>query len=87
MTRRGDLDHDQGEKPMMHALARTLAIVAPALLTGGCVGAAELVRALGQDPASVCVSVTTIYGKGAACRVGSAVEVKAGDGAISVTSK
>jgi len=29
----------------------------------------------------------TIYGKGAACRVGSAGEVKAGDGAISVTSK
>jgi hypothetical protein len=77
----------KGEKPMMHALARTLAIVATALLTGGCVGAAELVRALGQDPASVCVSVTTIYGKGAACRVGSATEVKAGDGAISVTSK
>jgi len=71
----------------MHALARTLAMVAAALLTTGCVGAAELVRALGQDPASVCVSVTTIYGKGAACRVGSAVEVKAGDGAISVTSK
>jgi hypothetical protein len=63
------------------------ACVSLALLTGGCVGAAELVRALGDDPASVCVSATTIYGKGAACRVGSAVEVKAGDGTISVTSK
>jgi len=65
----------------------TIALVIVAMLTTGCVGAAELVRALGQDPASVCVSVTTIYGKGAACRVGSATEVKAGDGAISVTSK
>jgi len=64
-----------------------VAMLSAALLTTGCVGAAELVRALGADPASVCVSVTTIYGKGAACRVGSAVEVKAGDGAISVTSK
>jgi hypothetical protein len=62
-------------------------LVLIALLTTGCVGAAELVRALGQDPASVCVSVTTIYGKGTACRVGSAVEVKAGDGAVSVTTK
>ena len=65
----------------------TIALVIVAILTTGCVGAAELVRALGQDPASVCVSVTTIYGKGAACRVGSATEVKAGDGAVSVTSK
>jgi hypothetical protein len=64
-----------------------LAPLSAALLLCGCVSTAELVRALGQDPASVCVSVTTIYGKGAACRVGSAVEVKAGDGAISVTSK
>ena len=64
-----------------------VAMLSAALLTTGCVGAAELVRALGQDPASVCVSVTTIYGKGAACRVGSAAEVKAGDGAVSVTSK
>lgn len=64
-----------------------VAMLSAALLTTSCVGAAELVRALGKDPASVCVSVTTIYGKGAACRVGSAVEVKAGDGSISVTSK
>jgi hypothetical protein len=68
-------------------LALPLTPLAVALLVSGCVGASELVRALGQDPASVCVSVTTIYGKGAACRVGSAVEVKAGDGAISVTPK
>ena len=65
----------------------TLELLVAALLCGGCVGTTELVRALGQDPASVCVSVTSIYGKGAACRVGTAVEVKAGDGAISVTSK
>jgi hypothetical protein len=64
-----------------------LAVSAAALLSAGCVGSAQLVQALGKDPASVCVSVTTIYGKGAACRVGSAGEVKAGDGAISVTSK
>ena len=64
-----------------------VAMLSAALLSAGCVGPTELVRALGQDPASVCVSVTTIYGKGAACRVGSAVEVKAGDGAVSVTSK
>jgi hypothetical protein len=57
------------------------------LLTTGCISTAALVRALGEDPASVCVSVTTIYGKGAACRVGTATDVKAGDGAISVTSK
>ena len=64
-----------------------VAMSSAALLATGCVGTAELVRALGDDPASVCVSVTTIYGKGAACRIGSAVEVKAGDGAISVTSR
>jgi len=64
-----------------------VAMLSAALLSAGCVGPTELVRALGQDPASVCVSVTTIYGKGAACRVGSAVEVKAGDGAVSVSSK
>jgi hypothetical protein len=66
-----------------------LAIVmfSAALLTTSCVSTAALVRALGEDPASVCVSVTTIYGKGAACRVGTATEVKAGDGAISITSK
>ncbi|MGH7302990.1 MAG: hypothetical protein ACRELZ_06850 [Candidatus Rokuibacteriota bacterium] len=64
-----------------------VAMLITALLTTGCVGATELVRALGNDPASVCVSVTTIYGKGAACRVGSATEVKAGDGAVSVTTK
>jgi predicted small secreted protein len=75
------------EGSMKRSPLLTIALVIVAILTTGCVGAAELVRALGQDPASVCVSVTTIYGKGAACRVGSAVEVKAGDGAISVTSK
>ncbi len=72
---------------MRRAVVAAASLIGVALLAGGCVGASELVRALGQDPASVCVSVTTIYGKGAACRVGSAVEVKAGDGAISVTSK
>ena len=72
---------------MIRTARLVLLIVTAALLTAGCIGASELVRALGDDPASVCVSVTTIYGKGAACRVGSAVEVKAGDGAISVTSK
>ena len=72
---------------MTHSPLLAVAMLSAALLTTGCVGAAELVRALGEDPASVCVSVTTIYGKGAACRVGSAVEVKAGDGAISVNSK
>ncbi len=65
----------------------TVQVLVAALLSGGCVGAAQLVRALGQDPASVCVSVTTIYGKGAACRAGNAVEVKAGDGLVTVTSK
>jgi hypothetical protein len=71
---------------MRHSLFILGIISATPLLTG-CMGASQLVKALGEDPASVCVSVTTIYGKGAACRVGSAVEVKAGDGAISVTSK
>ena len=65
-------------------MATTLGV---AVLSAGCVGAADLVRALGADPASVCVSVTTIYGKGAACRVGGAAEVKAGDGTVSVRSK
>ena len=64
----------------------TLAMLTVALATTGCVGTTALVRALGKDPASVCVSVTTIYGKGAACRVGNAVEVKAGDGTISVVT-
>lgn len=72
---------------MMRSGVLGVAMLGAALLTAGCVGTAELVRALGEDPASVCVSVTTIYGKGAACRVGSAVEVKAGDGAVSVTAK
>ena len=72
---------------MIRSLALAVATLSAALLTTGCVGTTDLVRALGKDPASVCVSVTTIYGKGAACRVGSAVEVKAGDGAISVNSK
>ena len=72
---------------MNHSLLLAVATLSAALLTTGCVGTADLVRALGQDPASVCVSVTTIYGKGAACRVGSAGEVKAGDGAIAVTSR
>jgi hypothetical protein len=71
----------------MHSALLAVALFTAALLMTGCVGTTELVRALGDDPASVCVSVTTIYGKGAACRVGQAVEVKAGDGAISVTSK
>ena len=64
-----------------------IVIVTAALLTGGCVGTTELVRALGQDPAAVCVSVTTVYGKGAACRTGSAGEVKAGDGTVSVITR
>ena len=72
---------------MTRSFLLAVATLSTALLTTGCAGAAELVRALGKDPASICVSVTTIYGKGAACRVGSAVEVKAGDGAVSVTSK
>jgi hypothetical protein len=72
---------------MMRSARLAIAMVSVALLTTGCVSTAELVRALGEDPVSVCVSVTTIYGKGAACRVGSATEVKAGDGAISVTAK
>jgi hypothetical protein len=87
MTRHRRLARDREEKRMMNTAGRTLALVTASLLTTGCVGAAELVRALGRDPASVCVSVTTIYGKGAACRVGSASEVKAGDGAVSVTSR
>lgn len=64
-----------------------VALMVVALLAAGCVGAADLVRALAKDPASVCVSVTTIYGKGAACRVGSAAEVKAGGGEVSLTAK
>ena len=71
---------------MMRSPMLALVVLATVFFTTGCVGATQLVQALGEDPASVCVSVTTIYGKGAACRVGSAVEVKAGDGAISVTS-
>ena len=66
---------------------RALVLLAVAMAATGCVGAAELVRALGDDPNSVCVSVTTIYGKGAACRIGTATDVKAGDGTISVTAK
>ena len=72
---------------MMRSAVLGIAMLGAALLTTGCVGATDLVRALAKDPASVCVSLTTIYGKGAVCPVGTAVEVKAGDGAISVTSK
>ena len=80
MKTRG-LARSQGSSLLVLAVSRA------ALLSAGCVGSTQLVQALGKDPASVCVSVVTIYGKGAACRVGSAVEVKAGDGAVSVTSK
>ena len=79
--------HNHKEGHMICSLPLAITTLSIALLTTGCVGATELVRALGQDPAAVCVSVTTIYGKGAACRVGSASEVKAGDGAVSVTTK
>jgi len=79
--------HNHKEGHMIHSLPLAITTVSVALLATGCVGAAELVRALGQDPAAVCLSVTTIYGKGAACRVGSASEVKASDGAVSVTAK
>ncbi len=72
---------------MTYSALLTVAMLSAALLTTGCVGTTDLVRALGRDPASVCVSVTTIYGKGAACRVATGAEVKAGDGAISVDSK
>jgi hypothetical protein len=79
--------HNHKEGHMICSLPLAITTLSIALLTTGCVGATELVRALGQDPAAVCVSVTTIYGKGAACRVGTASEVKAGDGAVSVTTK
>ena len=79
--------HNHKEGHMICSLPLAITTLSIALLTTGCVGATELVRALGQDPAAVCVSVTTIYGKGAACRVGSASEVKAGDGTVSVTTK
>jgi hypothetical protein len=79
--------HNHKEGHMICSLPLAITTLSIALLTTGCVGATELVRALGQDPAAVCVSVTTIYGKGAACRVGSASEVKAGDGTVSVTAK
>jgi len=79
--------HNHKEGHMICSLPLAITTLSIALLTTGCVGATELVRALGQDRAAVCVSVTTIYGKGAACRVGSASEVKAGDGAVSVTTK
>jgi hypothetical protein len=79
--------HTHKEGRMIRYLPLAIMTVIVALLTTGCVGTTDLVRALGQDPASVCVSVTTIYGKGAACRAGSASEVKAGDGAVSVTAK
>ena len=72
---------------MIRSLSLAITMLSVVLLTAGCVGTTELFRALGQDPASVCVSVTTIYGKDAACRVGSASEVKAGDGQVSVTAK
>jgi len=81
------LTHNHKEGHMIHSLPLAVTTLSVALLTTGCVGTTELVRALGQDRAAVCVSVTTIYGKGAACRVGSASEVKAGDGAVSVTAK
>ena len=72
---------------MIRSLPLAVRTFSIALLTTGCVGTTELVRALGQGPTSLCVSVTTIYGKGAACRVGSASEVKASHGAVSVTAK
>ena len=71
----------------MNRSRRVALLLVASVFATGCVGTAELVRALGDDPNSVCVSVTTIYGKGAACRVGPATDVKAGDGTISVTAK
>lgn len=79
--------HHHQEGHMIRSLLFAVTMLSAVLLASGCVGTTELVRALGQDPASVCVSVTMIYGNGAACRVGSATEVKAGDGQVSVTAK
>jgi hypothetical protein len=77
----------QVQQPARRALLPAVTMAIVALVMAGCVSAPALVRALGEDPASVCISVTTIYGKGAACRIGNAAEVKAGDGAISLTAK
>jgi hypothetical protein len=69
----------------MRSLMLTFPMVA-ALLTTGCAGTTQLLRSLLTDPPFVCINVT-IYGNGAPCRVGPAVEVKAGGGAISVIAK
>lgn len=38
-------------------------ILALPLFFSGCMGTAAVVEAMGKDPASVCVQLTTIYGK------------------------
>jgi hypothetical protein len=37
-------------------------IAAVALLASGCVGPSGVIKALAKDPATACISVTTIYG-------------------------
>jgi hypothetical protein len=53
----------------MRSSLLTLAVVTAALIATGCAGTTTLLRALGQDTASICVSVTMVYGERAACRV------------------
>ncbi len=43
-------------------MVRLLGIVIFSVGVAGCASTADLVKALGQDPATVCVNVTTVYG-------------------------
>jgi hypothetical protein len=41
---------------------RVLALGCLALLLTGCTGTAAVIRAMAKDPATACITVTTIYG-------------------------
>ena len=38
------------------------ALILLALLLSGCTGTADVVKAMAKDPATACITVTTIYG-------------------------
>ena len=69
----------------MRSSVRGIVMVMPVLLSTGCAGPTTFGRALGADPSSTCVSVGTLYRKGAGCRTANGAERTRPDGLFSVT--
>lgn len=68
-----------------------LALAGCALLLGGCMNAGKMVDSLGKDHANVWGGVTSVYGRGSACRTnpsavpGSTVVTKCDQEGMAVT--